>query len=326
MHSILKATLAIVIATGVAAASLPGFAQTIETFPSKPVRLVTSGAGGTNDIVARMIGQKMAEGWGQPVVVENRTGAGGAMAAATVARAAPDGYTLLLHSAQFVIGAAVHANLPYEPLKDFAGVTQIGFATNALVVVPSLGVKSVKDLIALAQAQPGKIIYSSSGAGSGTHMLGERFRLTAGIKVVHVGFKGVSDAMIEVLAGRVHYSMPPLGTALPFMRDGKLLALAVANLQRSPLLPDVPTMVEVLPGYERDGSFGLQAPARTPRPILNRIGNDVRRILDLPDIKERLQAMSFFPAPTTPEEFDKIVRADIATFTRVAKLVGLRAQ
>jgi tripartite-type tricarboxylate transporter receptor subunit TctC len=315
MRSILRAALATVLATGVVAVSLPGVAQTEQKFPSKPVRLVTGGAGSQVDILTRTIGAKMSESWGRPVVVENRTGAGGAMAASIVARAAPDGYTLLLQSSEFAIGAAVHTNLPYEPLKDFAGVTQIGFASVVLVVAPALGVKSVKDFIVIAQAKPGQILFSSAGAGSGTHM-----------KAVHVGFKSSSEAVLEAVAGRVHYCMAPLGPALPFIKDGRLVALAMANPQRLPLFPDVPAMVEALPGYERDGSFGLLAPARTPRPILNQISQEVRRVFELPDIKERLQGMGFVPAPTTPEEFDRIVRADIATFTKVAKLVGLRAQ
>jgi len=324
MRSLLKATLATVITTSITAASLPGFAQTDRSFPSKPVRLVAVSVGSQNDILARLIASKMSENWGQPVVVENRMGAGGAIAASVVAKAAPDGYTLLSQSAQFAIGAALHANLPYDPLKDFSGVTRIGFSTTAIVVAPSLGVMSVKDFIALAQARPGQIFFSSAGAGSGMHMNGERFRFSAGIKVMHVGFKGASEALIEVMAGRVHYAVPGLGPALPLIKDGKLVALAVIAPERSPLLPDVPAMVEALPGYERDGSFGLLAPARTPRPVLKQISNEVRRIMELPDIKERLHSMGFAPAPTTPEEHDRILRADIETFTRIVKLAGLR--
>ncbi|MES2563017.1 MAG: tripartite tricarboxylate transporter substrate-binding protein [Pseudomonadota bacterium] len=313
---------AAVLAMSVALA--PGVAHSQpKAFPNKPVRLVTVGPGSQNDIIARLIGPKLSETWGQPVVVENRTGAGGAMAAAIVSKAPPDGYTLLILSGQFAIGAAVHPNLPYDALKDFAGVTQIGFSTAALVVAPSLGVKSVKDFIALAKSKPGPIIFSSSGSGSGTHMNAERFRLAAGIKTVHVAFKSSPEAVIEVVAGRVHYAMPALGPAMPFIKDGKLLALAVANAQRSPLLPDVPAMPEVLAGYTADGSYGLLAPAGTPRPVLNQISKDVRRVLELPDIKERLQTMGFVPVASTPEEFDRIVRADIQLFSKVAKLAGM---
>jgi tripartite-type tricarboxylate transporter receptor subunit TctC len=324
MHAFQMLKLATAVATGVAVLATLGVAHAQQQkFPTKPIRVVTVGPGSQNDILARLITPKLSESWGQPVVIENRTGAGGAMAASIVAKAAPDGYTVLMLSGQFAIGAAVHKNLPYNAVKDFSGITQIGFSTVALVVPPSLGVKSVKDFIAYAQARPGQIFFSSSGAGSGTHMNGERFRLVAGIKATHVGFKSSPEAVLEVVAGRVQYAVPALGPALPFIRDGKLLALAVVNPQRSPLLPDVPAMVESLPGYERDGSFGLLAPAGTPRPILNQISKEVGRVLALPDIRERLDAMGFAPAPTTPEEFDRIVRADIATFTKIGILAGL---
>ena len=313
------------VAIGVAVAALAGSAHAQpKNFPNKPVRFVTTGPGSQNDLVARLITAKLSESWGQPVVIENRTGAGGAVAASTVAKAAPDGYTLLMLSSQFAIGAAVHKNLPYDAVRDFAGVTQLGFSTNALIVAPSLGVKSVKEFIAFAQARP-QVLFSSAGAGSGTHMNGERFRLAAGIKAEHVGFKSSPEAAIEVVTARIHYCVCPLGPALPFIKDGRALALAVAQPQRSPLLPDVPAMPEAIPGYQRDGSFMLLAPAGTPRPILNQISKEVARVLALPEVKERLQAMGFVPAPTTPEEFDRIVRADIATFAKVGKLVGLIA-
>lgn len=314
------------VATGIAVASVPAFAQTKQNYPSKPIRLmVPFSPGSQSDVMARLIGPKLSESWGQPVVVENRTGAGGTIATGIVAKATPDGHTLLLSSSAFVVGAALHTNLPYDPLKDFAGVTQIGFSTSALVVAPSLGVKSVKDLIALAQAKPGQILFSSSGAGGGSHMLGERFRLAAGIKVTHVGFKGASDAVIEVMTGRVHFCIQSLASSLQFIKDGKLLPLAVVTPQRSPLLPDVPAMAEVLPGYETDGSFPLLAPAGTPRTVRSQISKEVARVLDLPDVKERMQAMGFVPAPSTPEEHDRILRAQIESFSRVVKLAGLRA-
>ena len=325
----------IVIALSVAAAAAPVFAQTQQNpstgsgqvYPTKPVRLVVPfSPGGTSDILARMITPKMSESWGQSVVIENRTGAGGTIGAGIVAKATPDSHTLLLTSSAFAISAALHANLPYDSLRDFAGITRVGFSTTALVVSPNLGVRTVKDFIALAHAKPGQIFFSSAGAGSGTHMNGERFRLAAGIKVVHVGFKGASDALIEVLAERVHYCIAGLAGALPFIKDKRLLALAVGTPQRSPLLPDVPTIAETLPGYARDGSHSLLAPAGTPRPILKQISKEIRRVLELPDIRERLQNFDFVSAPTTPEEHDQILRADIATFSGVVRLAGLRPQ
>ena len=313
------------IAIGVAIAALAGPAHAQpKNFPNKSVRFVTTGPGSQNDLLARLITARLSESWGQPVVIENRTGAGGAVAASTVAKAVPDGYTLLLQSSQFTIGAAIHKNLPYDAVKDFAGVTQLGFSTNALIVAPSLGVKSVKDFIAFAQARP-QVLYSSAGAGSGTHMNGAKFALAAGIKAQHVGFKGSPDAVIEVVTARIHYCVCALGPALPFIKDGRALALAVADSQRSPLLPDVPAMTEAIRGYQKDGSFVLLAPTGTPRPILNQISKEVARVLALPDINERLQDMGFVPAPTTPEEAERIVRTDIATFAKVGRLVGLIA-
>lgn len=320
------AAFGMVIAAGIAATINPGFAQTKQNFPSKPVRMLAGAYGSPSDMLARTIAPKLSERWGQPVVVENRAGAAGTIAAVILAKAAPDGYTLLLISAQFTIGAALHSNLPYDPLKDFAGVTQIGFSTSALLVSPALGVKSLKDFIALAQAKQGQMLFSSGGGGSSTHLNAERFNYAAGIKAVHVGFKGTPDALIEVLAGRTHYCIVGLGSAMPFVKDGRLLALAVSTPQRSPLLPDVPAIPEVLPGFGRDGSHSLLAPAGTPRPILNQISKDVARIFDLPEVKERLQAMAYHPAPTTPEEHDKILREQIETFSEVARRVGLKAK
>ena len=188
MHSLLKTTLASVVATGLAVASLPAYAQTNGKFPSKPIRLVTGEAASQNDIVTRLVASRLSDSLGQPVVVENRSGAGGTVPAAAVAKAAPDGHTLLLLSAQFAIGAALRTDLPYDPLNDFAGVTRIGFSTQVLVVPTALGVKSVKELITYARERPGQILLGSGGAGTGMHMDGERFRVAAGIKVTHVGF------------------------------------------------------------------------------------------------------------------------------------------
>ena len=310
---------------GVAFAAAPVHAQAQQKFPSKPVRIVVPNpAGSQGDILARMIGQKMGERWGQPVVVDNRTGGIGTVAGSTVVKAAPDGHTLL-QTAGFSISAALQTSLPYDPLKDFAGVAQIGIGTQVLVVAPALGVKSVKDFIALAKAQPGKIIYGSSAVGTGSHLNGARFALAAGIKVVTVAFKGGPEATIEIMAGRTHFSSVTLFSALPFINDGKLVALAVATPQRSPQLPDVPALAETMPDFKRpENSTGLLAPAGTPRPILVQISKDLARVLDLPDIKERLQGMGYFSAPSTPEEFDAILRSQIETLSRVAKDTGLR--
>ena len=294
-------------------------------FPVRPVRIITVGAGSQNDIVARIIAPKLTEQWGQPVVIENRTGAGGAMAAAMVAKATPDGYTVLMLSNQFAVGAATHANLPYDPIKDFAGVSRIGTSSVAVAVPPALGVKSVAELIAHAKAAPKPLLFSSSGAGSGTHMNCEMFRVAGNFRATHVAFRSSAEATIEVAAGRVQFSVLPLGPALPFIKEGRVLALAVAN-QRSPHIPDVPAMSEVLPNYERAGSYGVLAPAGTPRAVLQQLSLAFRTALDSPELKARFEAMSFVPGGSTPEAFDKMIRSDIDTFVRMAKLAGMRAK
>jgi len=325
MSALPRVTFSAAIAMGIAVAVMPGLAQAQQDFPSKPIRfIVPFTAGGGTDVVARMISQKMSESWGQPVVIENRTGAGGTIGAHIVAKASPDGHTLLVTSAAFAISAALHPNLSYDPVKDFAGVSRIGFATGALVVPPALGVKTVTDLIELANAKPNQLIFSHAGIGSSTHMNAERFRLAAGMKVKQVGFKGGADAIIEVIAGRVHFAIVGLTTTLPHIKDRRLVALAVNTPQRSTVLPDVPTIAETLPGFGRDGSTSMLAPAGTPRPVLHKLSKEVGRILELPDIKERLQNYDYVVAPSTPEEHDRILRADIATFSGVVSLAGLR--
>ncbi len=318
-------TFAAALAAGVAVAALPCFAQAQQKYPTRPVRIVVPfSPGSATDITARIISPRLSELWEQAVVVENRSGAGGTLAAVAVARATPDGYTLLLTSAALAIAAVLHPSLPYDTLKDFAGVTQIGFTSGVLAVSPTAGVRSVKELIALGQAQPGKLIFGSAGAGSGIHMTAERFRMIAGIKAVHVGFKGQPEMLIEIIAGRIHYGFPSLGPVMPFIKDGRVLALAMVTAKRSPLLPDVPAMIEVLPGFERDASHALLAPARTPRSVLNQVSKDVARVLELPEVKQQMEAMSFEPAPTTPEEYDRILRNLIAIFSKVVTAAGLR--
>ena len=301
-------------------------AQPAQKYPVKPVRMLGGAFGSPSDILARTLGPKLSELWGQPVVIENRAGAAGTIAAMILSKAAPDGYTLLLISAQFTIGAAMHTNLPYDPLKDFAGVTQIGFSTSVLPVHPALGPKTLKDFIVYAHARPGKILFSSGGGGSSTHLSAERFNSAAGIKAVHVGFKGTPDALLEVAGGRVQYCIVGLGSALPLIKNGQLLAIAVSTPQRSLLLPDVPAIAEAVPGFGRDGSHSLLAPAGTPMAIRNQISRDVARVFDMPDVKEKLAAQAYQAAPTTPIEHDKILREQIQSFGEIVQRLGLKTK
>ena len=295
-------------------------------FPSKPIRLVVATTpGATPDILARLIGAKMGESWGQPVVIENRPGALGALGASLVAKATPDGHTLMLVSPAFAIRAAlVPQDLPYDALKDFSGVSEIGYSTGLVVAAPVLGVKSVKEFIALAQAQPGKMLFGSAGAGSATHLGGERFRFLSGIRAQHVAFKGQAEFQLEIVAGRIHFGSTGLTAAMPFIKDGKLVPLVVNMPKRSPLLPDVPAMGEVFPGYVRAGTQSILAPAGTPLAIRQQISKEVARILTLPDLKERLHAVGFYIEPSTPEEHDRNLRKDIAIFSKIVHDAGLK--
>lgn len=281
-------------------------------------------AGSATDQSARLLAPRLSELWGQPVVIENRSGAGSSIASSMAAQATPDGYTLLVISASFAINAVLRSNVGYDPLRDFSGVSQIGYSTGALVISPTFGIKSVKELIVAANERPGKILYGSAGAGSGIHMSTERFRMAAGIKMTHVAFKGQPEMLIENLAGRVHLGMPGLGTSIGMIRDGRLLALAVVTPKRSPLLPDVPTVLETLPSFRRDASHAILAPAKTPRAIVNKVSRDIARVLDMPDVKKQMEAIDFIPAATSPEEFDKILRGMLVTFEEVARAAGLK--
>jgi tripartite-type tricarboxylate transporter receptor subunit TctC len=327
MNTLQRVTVTAAIAMSAAVVAAPGLvqAQNGNNYPTKAVRIVVPFTpGGTSDVLARTLGLKLSDMWNQPVVIENRTGAGGTIGTNLVAKSTPDGYTLLISSAAFVISAAVHEHLPYNAITDFAGITRLGFSTTALIVSPTLGVKTTKDLIELAKAKPNQLIFSHAGVGSSTHMNGERFKLASDIKVKHVGFKGAADAQLEVVAGRVQFAIVGLASSLPFIRDGRLIALAVGTPKRSSLLPDTPTIAETLPGYARDGSHSMLAPAGTPRAVLTKIGQDVKRVLEVPEIKQRLDNIDFVAAPTTPDEHNRIIRADIQTFSGVVQLAGMR--
>jgi tripartite-type tricarboxylate transporter receptor subunit TctC len=317
------AAAAVVAAGWLAAAS--AVAQTPDKFPTRPVRfLVGFSPGSATDITARLIAPKLEGIWGHPVVIENRSGAGGTLAWAVAAQATPDGHTLAVVSTAFAITAVLQGkSLPYDALKDFRAVTMIGTTTGVLSAAPSLGVKSAEELIALVKERAGKILYASTGAGSGIHMSTERFNLAAGIRPTHVAFKGQPELIVEVVTGRVHFAIPSLGPAMPFIKDGRLIPLAVNTQKRSPHLPDVPSMIEILPTFERDAAHALMAPAKTPTWVVQKIAKDVARVLDMADVKERMYAMSFDPAPTTPEEYDREVRRQIEVFTSVAKTIGL---
>jgi tripartite-type tricarboxylate transporter receptor subunit TctC len=305
------------------AATSPG-----QAYPTKPIRMVVPFTpGSATDILARLIGPKLLETWGQQVVVDNRPSAGGTVAGSIVAAATPDGHTLMLTSSAFAGSAALYTKLPYDTLKDFAGITQIASTPLMLVVAPNLGVKGVKELIALAQQKPGQINFGSSGIGSGTHYAGELFKLAAGINVVHVPYKGTPEAITDTMAGRIQYFLSPVLPSMTLVKSGRLLALAVTTKERLPLVPEVPTIAEAaIPGFEYDGWYGLVAPAKTARIIVNALSKEVGRILRLPDVSERIASQGATPKPTTPEGFDALVRSEIVMRGKVFKASGAKAE
>jgi tripartite-type tricarboxylate transporter receptor subunit TctC len=305
-----------------------GAAADAGAFPSKPIRIVIGFTpGGGPDITARLIGQRLTESWKQQVVVDNRPGAGGTIAAHTVARANADGYTLLSVSSAHAVAPAVYAKLPYDTLKDFASITLTANGPALLLVSPATGAKSAKDLIALAKARPGQLNFSSAGVGSGTHFAGELFGIMAGIDVVHVPLKGIPEAITETISGRVQFFMSPFASAFNLVKEGKAVAVAVTSPQRMALTPDLPTVSESgLPGYRWDFWYAMLAPATTPRPVIRKLNEEITRILNLPDTKERWTALGAEPAPTTPAGLDKLIAEEIANYAKIARAASIKTQ
>jgi tripartite-type tricarboxylate transporter receptor subunit TctC len=301
--------------------SAQAFAQ---KYPSRPVRiLVPWTAGSQTDILARMVQPKLADFFGQPIIIDNRPGAGGTVGAAMVAVATPDGHTLMMQAAAHAVSPALYSKLPYDAVNDFACISRVGSVPNVLVVAPSLGIKSVKELIALAKQKPGQINFTSAGVGGGTHINGEQFKMAAGIDVVHVPQRGTPEALIDTVAGRVQYFFAPLGSALPFIRDKRL---GVSTLDRTPALPNVPTIAESgFPGFEFDLWYGMMAPARTPKAVLDQVSREMKRILELADIRERMAEQGVVPRSSTPEEFDKFLRLEVERLGKVVRASGARA-
>ena len=299
-----------------------------QQFPVKPVRLVVGfSAGGGTDLMARLIGQKLSEWWGQQAVVENRVGAAGTIGADFVAKAAPDGYTLLLGSVnQNAIAPAVYTKVPYNQVRDFAPVVYVGYSTMVLTVHPSLPVKSVGELIALAKARPNQLT-SASGGGSGSahHLSLEMFMAATGVKIIHVPYKGSSQSVIDLISGQVHVAFDVLPPTIEHIKQGRLRALAVTSLKRSSKVPDIPTMDEVgLKGFEMLNWYGFFAPARTPKDLVAKLNTDINKALQEPSVSKRFDEVGIEIGGGTAETFDAYVRAEVAKFEKVAKAAGVR--
>ena len=296
-------------------------------YPSKPIRIIVPFTpSGNIDITARTIAPGLTEVLGQPVIVENRPGAGGRIGSTAVAKSPPDGYTLLLGAPGTLVSQPVFQdNVEYQPLRDFAPVTQIGSLPLILIVHPSLPVKSVKDLIAIAKAKPGQLSYASSGVGGATHMTAEIFRMMAGVDILHIPYKGSGQAMADLIGGQVPMAFDQITSSLPQVEAGKLRALAVTSAKRFSSVPKLPTMAEAgVPGYEAVSWNGLAAPAGTPREIVGRIQAEVARIVQLPDIKERFFRDGIEPVASTPEQFAAHIRSERAKWEKVVQAAGIK--
>jgi tripartite-type tricarboxylate transporter receptor subunit TctC len=297
-------------------------------FPTKPVRVIVAFTpGGVTDIIARTLMPKLAERWGQPVVVENRPGAGGSLAAQVVARAPADGSTLLVHSSGYSINAALNPALPYDPRRDFVDVAPLASQAQVLVVNPASGMRSVAELIAAAKAKPGEVTYGSAGIGSGAHFNAEKFRIAAGIELLHIPYKGGAEAINDTAAGRLAFTFNTITLALPYIRDGRLLVLGVSSTQRSALLPEVPTIAEAaLPGFEFTFWSGVWAPTGTPPAVVEKIARDLAQIVATADVRERLTRLGAEPMAMTPAEFARFVRVETEAAERIVRLSGIKPQ
>jgi tripartite-type tricarboxylate transporter receptor subunit TctC len=308
-------------------AAMAGHAQDA-TYPNHPVRIIVPfAAGGPPDVISRIVAQKLSERWGQQVYVENHPGAGGNTGTATAARAAPDGYTLYMMSTGFMVNPSLYAKVPYDPIKDFVPVTLAAASPNVLFVHPSVPAKSVKELIALIKSSPGKYSYAQPSTGSTPHLSGELLKLQYGLDLVTVPFNGASLAVNSTIAGHTPIAFTALPPAIANIKEGNLRGLAVTAAKRSPALPDVPTMAESgIPDQEAETINGLLAPAGTPNEIIARINRDTVEVMSLPEVRERLSALGFEPATSTPAEFGARIKSEIAKWDKVVRAANIRIE
>jgi tripartite-type tricarboxylate transporter receptor subunit TctC len=297
-----------------------------DTYPSKTIRVIIPfGAGSATDVIPRIVFDQLARQLGQAIVVENRGGAGGTIGSTVVAKADADGYTLLVNSSAHTITPAIYSNLPYDVANDFVAVGAIGSVPNVLIIAPSKGLNSLKAFVDAAKAKPGSFNFASVGVGSAVHLSAERFRIAAGYEAVHIPFKGGAEALTEVIAGRVDYYFCPIATALPHIRDGKLLALAVSSPQRASAMPEVPTTLEAgFPDSDYTFWIGMFAPARTPREVVDKLNAEMAKAVADPAVREKLATLGVELMPMSPAQFDAHVKGEIARYATFAKAAGLK--
>lgn len=300
-------------------------AQPAPAYPNKPIKIIVPFApGGTTDILARILAQRMTVAWGQPAVVENRPGVGGTIGASMVARAPADGYTLLLGTVHHTIAQAVYKSLPYNFGRDFAPVSVMAMVPNVVVVNPSVPAKTIEEFVALAKSQPGKLNYGTAGTGTAHHLIGEMFKLRAGVDLVHVAYKGSGPAVTDLMGGQVQVMFDTVTSALPQIKANKTRALAVTTAKRSSAMPDIPTLAEtVLPGFDIGTWFGIVAPAGTPAPIIEKIHGEIDRMVNAPDVRRQLLEIGAEPVGSTPAQMATQIKAELRAYEALAKQVKL---
>jgi tripartite-type tricarboxylate transporter receptor subunit TctC len=321
----ISALLAAGLAALIGIAPLPAQAQ---SYPFKPIRFVVPfPPGGTTDIISRLIAQKLTESLGQPVIVENKAGAGGVVGADSVAKAVPDGYTILMGtSGPIAISPSLLKNIPYDPIKDFAPITTVVVVPNMLVVNPSVPANSVQELIALAKARPGRLSFASTGNGATPHLAGELFKLATNTDILHVPYKGSSPAVNDLIGGQTSMMFEQIPAVLPHVKSGRLRALGVGGARRSPALPDTPTISEAgVPGFDVSSFFGVLAPRATPAPIVSKLNAEIVRILSAPEVREKLTAQGAEPETSTPEQFAARIKAELEKWAEVIRKSGVKA-
>jgi len=303
-------------------------AAAAQNYPSHPIRmLVPSTPGGSVDMLARTVGSHLSERWGQQVVVDNRPGGGGGIAAELTAKAPPDGYTLIMATiAAMATNVSLARNLPYDPVRDFAPVTQVASQQLMLLVNPGVPAKSVAELIALAKAKPGQLTFASAGNGAGGHLSGELLKILAHIDMTHVPYKGIAPAMVDVISGQVTMTFTSIISGTPPLKSGRLRALAVTGAHRSPALPDIPTMAESgVRGYEANTWYGVLAPKATPRAVIMKLHDEIVAMLKLPEINNRLSLEGAEPVGNTPEQFGAFIKSEIEKWGKVIRAAGIKA-
>ena len=321
-------TRALLLLAGFALAAMaPAFAADPGAFPARPAKLIVPfPPGGPLDAIGRAIAQKLTEAWGQPVVVENKPGAGGNIGADYVAKSPPDGYTIVMGAlSTHAVNPSLYPLMPYDPVKDFAPITLVAITPNVLVVNPTLPVHSVQELVAYAKANPGKLAFGSGSNGSAGHLAGELFKVDAGVDMIHVPFRGGAPATQALLAGDTQLMFDNLANAMPQVKAGKLRAIAVTTAKRSPLAPDLPTLAESgLPGFDISTGFGLLAPAGTPPAVIAKWNAGVTQILSAPDMRDKLAGQGAEAAPTTPQAFAQFIAAELPKYARIVKASGAK--